>query len=260
VRAVVAKVWDSHSPGDTKLHYPKLDVPSAQPMINSKAKAAVVRYELSDQSPTGDVFDIPYDLDGNGKLSFDVVAGGGAELNAIVNGLPATSDFRIVVVREMISLYYLAADAAIGDSVIRLRLKGINANNYFKDGYPATIGTGESAENVTVKAASKPSADVTLRSALTKPHAAGDPVTFPAGGWGGGNPIVILEAAYSEQNLKWVFFHETGHSALKLADLNAPPSIMHFGDGWTDHRLRYKHQNKQYDVGSENQWEHIPRT
>lgn len=256
VRAVVAKVYDSRNAGTT-LRFPNLNVPSAQTMINPKAKAAVVRYELSDYSRTGGAVDIPYDIDGNGKLSWDIVNHGGDEFQKIRDGFKS-ADTRIVIVRDMVSLYHLDADAAIGDTTIKLR--GISGNNFYTAGDGPTLGTGAGAEVVSVQSASKDSATVTLSSALTKRHSAGDPITFPAGGWSS-DPIVIIEGSATEDTIKWTFFHETGHRVLELADLQAPASIMHFSQSWTDHRLRYKPQNLKYDSagGTQNQWVKVPR-
>ncbi len=256
VRVVVAKVYDSRHAGTT-LRFPRLSVPSAQAMINPKAKAAVVRYEMSDFNAAGGAVDIPYDKDGNGKLSWDVVKHGGEEFKAIQDAFHS-ADTRIVIVRDMVSLYYLDADAAIGDTVVKLR--GIDNNNFYSPGLTPTIGTGAGAEVATVQRASNDSQDVTLTTGLTKRHAAGEPLTFPSAGWGS-DPIVIMEGADTEDTLKWTFFHETGHRVLTLADLDAPTSIMNFSQGWTDHRLRYKPQNRKYDPpgGTENQWELIPR-
>ncbi len=256
VRVVVAKVYDSRHAGTT-LRFPNLNIPSAQAMINAKAKAAVVRYEISDYSATGGAVDVPYDIDGNGKLSWDVTADGGPEFKKIQDAFKS-ADVRIAVIRDLVSVYQLDANTAIGDTTIQLR--GISDNNFYAVGDPATIGSGAGAEAVKVRAASSDSPTVTLQTALTKAHTAGDPITVPIGGWSS-DPIVIMEGALTEEKIKWTFFHETGHRALKLADLDAKTSIMHFDQGWTDHRLRYKPQNLKFNPpgGTENQWELIPR-
>jgi hypothetical protein len=257
VRAVVAKVYDNRHAGTT-LSYPNLNIASAQTLINPKAKAAVVRYEISDHSATGGAIHIPYDLNGDGKLTWDIVANGGQEFTKIQSDFHS-SDQRIVVVHAMVSRYYLSADAPINATTITLR--GITTNNFLVAGNSYPLGTGGNLETVVVQSASQNSATVTLRSPLGCAHVAGEPLEFPAAGWGG-NPIVIIEGA-SEEVIKWTFFHETGHAVLNhLADLEAPANIMHYSQGWTDHRLRMKPQNRKYSPpgGTEIQWELIPRT
>lgn len=258
VRAVVSKIYDNRHAGTT-LTYPNLDVASAQPLINPKAKAAVVRYEISDHSATGGATHVPYDLNGDGKLTWDIAASGGLEFSKLRDSF-SSSDQRIVVVHAIESFYYLSADAPIHTTTITLR--GITNNNYLVVGGSYPLGTGANCEHVVVQTASRNSATVTLQSQLQHAHLAGDCLLFPAGGWGS-DPIVIIEGITTEEVIKWTFFHETGHAVLNhLADLEAPTSIMHFSQGWTDHRLRYKPQNRKYSPpgGTEIQWELIPRT
>jgi hypothetical protein len=93
---------------------------------------------------------------------------------------------------------------------------------------------------------------------LTKAHAAGEPLEFPAAGWST-DPILIIEGSASVDTLKWTIPHEVGHSALILKDVDDTTNCMHYSQGNTDYKLRYCPRNKRYEAGTENQWELIPR-
>lgn len=250
VEATVAKVHDSTVPA-TALRFPNLDVASTATLINTKYKAGVATMTLSDHSPTNGAVDVRYDLDGNGKLTYDIVNRGGAEFNAITTAV-AVAGWRVVTVRDMVSVYFLAAAAAVGDTTITINTAG----HFYRNNDTAPLGTGATRENVTIQ--SFAGAVLTLAAPLTKVHASDEPLEFPAAGWSG-NPVVIIEGAASEDELKWTIAHELGHSALRLADVTHTNSVMHFQQGAADHRLRYKPLPKHYSTGEENQWETIPR-
>jgi len=105
----------------------------------------------------------------------------------------------------------------------------------------------------------------TLAAPLTRDHAVGEPLEFPAAGWSGDlkNPIIIAEGSAKLDVSKWTILHEVGHSALELDDIVDPTDFMNFEQSWTDYRLRYCPRTKKYPEPNmpliENQWETIPR-
>lgn len=177
--------------------------------------------------------------------------GGGAELDAIKAAV-AVAGWRVVTVRDMVSVYFLSAAAAAGDSTITIN----TASHFYVNNDSAPLGTGATRENITIQ--SFAGATLTLAAPLASAHAVGEPLEFPAAGWSG-NPVVIIEGSASETELKWTIGHELGHSALSLVDVTHTNSVMHFQQGAADHRLRYKPLPKHYSAGDENQWETIPR-
>lgn len=250
VTATVMKAYDSRSTGTT-LKFPKLDISSIPPLVNPKYKDAVAVLALTDQSSTGDAFDIPFDNDRNGKLTWDIAAAGGAEWNAIKSQFTVSGQ-RVVIVRDMVSVYLLAAAAPKGATTLTIN----SSSSFLTSGQTYPLGTGTTRESINVTAVSN--ATVTIAAGLSNAHSIGETIEFPAAGWGG-DPVVIVEGSSSDSILKWTFGHELGHAVLILADVGATESIMNFSQGWTDHRLRFKPLPKKYYAGTENQWETIAR-
>jgi hypothetical protein len=210
---------------------------------------------LTDQSPTGGAVDVRYDLDGNGKLTWDIVAGGGAEWNAITGAFPGAGQ-KVVIVRDMVSVYYLAANAARGDTVLTIN----SASSFLLANAAYPVGTGAHREQVTVQRVV--GATVTLTAPLAHAHASGETLEFPAGGWGG-NPVIIIEGAAGQNVLQWTFGHELGHAVLGLSDVEAIDTIMHWQQSWTDYRLRFMRvpfkYAAQHAAADQSQWEEIGR-
>ena len=253
VEATVAKVYDSRS-ADTALRFPNLDVPAAATLINTKYKEAVALMTLTDHSPTGGQVNVRYDLDGNGKLTYDIVNGGGRELNAIKRAFTVAGP-KVVIVRDMVSVYFLASAAAKDATTITIN----TADHFYTNGDTVALGTGGKREDVTIQSCARGNATLTLASPLAHAHSRRAPIEFPAAGWSG-NPVVIVEGTASDTELKWTIGHELGHSALELVDVTHTNSIMHYMQGAADTRLRCKPLPKHYDPGTEVQWETIPRT
>jgi hypothetical protein len=253
VEVVVAKIYDSTVAG-TNLRFPTADYAAHTATVNGKLKEAVVKFDITNYDPGNAKTDVRYDLDGNGVLSYDIGAGGGRELDAIKAAMTGTgTKVRVAIVRDMKSFYYLKNAAAVGDTTIT-----VTAGSVFNypAGRPTPLGTGASQENVTV--ASSSGSTITLGAALTKAHAAGEPIEFPAGGWGS-DPIVIIEGSASLDVIKWTIPHEVGHRALILKDVDDKTNFMNWMQNWTDYRLRYCPRTKKHEAGTENQWELIPR-
>lgn len=249
---VVAKVHDSTRPA-TALTNASADYAAEAGAINNKVKAAVVKVSITNYDPANGQTDVRYDLDNNDALSYDIAANGGAELNAIKNAITGTgTKTRVVIVKRMKSYYYLSAAAAIGDTTISVTAGSVFT--YPGGSYP--LGTGATQELVAV--ASSAGSVITLGAPLTKAHAAGAPLEFPASGWSS-DPILVTEDSASVATLRWTIAHESGHRDLNLRDVTDTTNLMHFSRSRTDYRLRYCPRTKRYDAGTENQWETVPR-
>lgn len=255
VDVVVAKIYDSTVAG-TNLNYPNADYASHAPDANAKLKEAVVKYNIFNYDAANGRTDVRYDLDNNGALSYDIANNGGVELTAITSAMTGTGTrTRVAIVRTMKSYYYLSAAAAINDRTIT-----VTAGSVFA--YPARLvplDVGAAMENVTVL--SSAGNTITLSAPLTKAHAAGAPLEFPAGGWSA-DPILIIEGTTALSVVKWTILHEVGHrnpGGLNLLDVDDATDFMHWMQSWTDYRLRYCPRTKKHEPGTENQWETIPR-
>ncbi len=252
VEVVVAKIYDSTEAG-TNLRFPNANYGAETNTVNGKMKEGVVKFAISNYDAGNARTDVRYDLDGNGVLSYDIAAGGGAELNAINTAMTGTgTKTRVAIVKDMKSYYFLSDNAAVGDDTITVTAGSVF--NYPGGSYP--LGTGASKEEVTVK--SSAGNEITLKDPLTKDHARGEPLEFPASGWSC-DPILVIEGSSTFNTLKWTIPHEAGHRNLSLKDVEDTTSIMYYSRGRTDYRLRYCPRTKRYEAGTENQWETIPR-
>ncbi|HEY3442004.1 MAG TPA: hypothetical protein VGK29_14680 [Paludibaculum sp.] len=258
VEAAVAKVWDSASPA-TALKFGGLNVAGWEFKLNTKYKAAVAVTQLEDCG----LLDIRYDLNNDGYLTYEV-GGSGPEFEVIRDEFRRSCQ-RIIVVRNLQSLYYLDKGAKQGDSELTFRSKYFPDGFYFKNGQTATL-QGPTQETLRLKQINRSSGVVTIdvtpinpEGRLLHDHPEGSGLIFPAAGWSG-DPIVVTEGeATDEGDIGWTFGHELGHSKLFLADVDAPTDIMNYCRGNPDHRLRYKLLPRHYKSGTENQWQLIPR-
>lgn len=251
VPVYVRKVWDRTSAGTAHM-FPTALYASHQTLANDKLKEAVVRFSITDGDGAG-VCDLPYDQDRNGRLTYDIAAGGGVEVAQLVllfGFHPGAT--RVAIVREMISYYYTDIFTTTGATFAVL-----TADSVFD--FPAGVwlgfGKGPSFERVQVVAVR--GRHVFFAAALGKSHPAGDPLEFPAAGWSS-DPIIIREDP-SLSITKWTVLHEVGHLTLGLHDITDPTNFMHFDQNWTDYRLRYCPRPLHYDSGTQNQWDTIPR-
>jgi hypothetical protein len=260
VEVVVAKIHDSTVAG-TALHRPRMNAGAHTARVNAKLKEAVVKFDITNFDPGNAVTDVRYDLDGNGALSFDINAGGGAEVTAINTTMTGTgTKTRIAVVKKLKSYYYLDRAAAIGDTDLKIR--GGNVFSYTS--FPRVpLGLGRDRENVTVSSVSGDT--ITLARGVRRAHAVGTPIEFIAAGWSS-DPIILTEenaadgSLLAENKLLWSIPHEVGHRVLLLADVNDRTNFMQHQQTWTDYRLRYCPRVKHYTpADTENQWETIPR-
>ncbi|MCU0577375.1 MAG: hypothetical protein MUD15_11200 [Desulfobacterota bacterium] len=246
VQVVVAKIG-------TNLGYATADYASHQNTENNKLKQAVVRFEISNFNADNSVSRVHYDLDGNGKLTYDIANGGGRELDAIRRAMTGTgTKTRVAIVRDMVSYYYLNADAPRGQRWVTVR----GGSTFYTTGDSVTLGSGATQETLTV--ASKSGNRVNFTSALTHAHRTGETLEFPAAGWSC-DPILIIEGNTSLDTIKWTIPHEVGHRNLSLKDVEDRTNVMHSSQGGSDYRLRYCPRRKTYEAGTENQWDTIPR-
>lgn len=260
VEVVVAKIYDSTEAG-TNLHRPAMDAAAHTPTVNNKLKEAVVKFDISNYEPANARTDVHYDLDGNGALSYDIGAGGGAELDTINAAMTGTgTKTRIAIVKKLKSYYYLSHAAVIGDTDLRVTAGNVFSYSSFPN---VPLGSGANKENVTVSSVSGNTITIAAPG-VTKPQPIGAPIEFIAAGWSS-DPIVITEenaangSLISENIILWTIPHEVGHRKLLLVDINDQTNFMHHQQSWTDYRLRYCPRTKRYTAGTENQWETIPR-
>lgn len=254
VEVVVAKI---DNPTTTHLRFPNADYASHAGTANNKLKEAVVKYNISNYDPGNAVTPVAF-VSGTGVLSYDIANGGGTDFTAINGAMTGTgTKVRVAIIRDMKSYYYLSAATVIGDTTLTITA----ASTFFGPGDTAPLGTGASRETVTIVSVA---GNTITCNALTKAHAAGEGLEFPAAGWSS-DPILIMEGSASLDVAKWTVLHEVGHrdAGLDLRDIIDATDFMHFQQSWTDYRLRYCPRTKNYPAGTtdtENQWETIPRT
>ena len=252
VDVVVAK-FDKTTAG-TNLRFPTADYASHATPANAKLKEAVVKYNITNFSSTNAV--TPVNLAGGAAtVTFDIAAGGGADLTAIGAAMTGTgTKVRVAIIRDMKSVYFLSAATAVGATTVTVT----GSSTFFQVGNTPPVGTGANRENITITALS---GNTITCAPLTKAHAVGEAIEFPAAGWSS-DPILIIEGAASLDVTKWTVLHEVGHRALTLADIIDTTDFMHFSQSWTDYRLRHCPRAKNYPAGTtntEDQWETIPR-
>ena len=259
VEVVVAKIHDSSSAG-TSLHRPAMNAAGHTATVNAKLKEAVVKFNITNYASGNATTDVAFDLDGNGALSFDINAGGGAELDKIKRAMTGTgTKTRVAVVKKLKSYYYLSRAARVGDRNLKVRGTSVFDFSPFSN---VPLGSGANQENVTVSSVSGNT--ITLASGVTKAHAVGTPIEFIAAGWSS-DPIIITEensadgSTIAQNKILWSIPHEVGHRKLGLADINDLTNFMHHQQSRTDYRLRYCPRTLRYRSGTENQWETIPR-
>lgn len=255
IQVVIAKI-DKTNTG-ANLRFPTADYASHQNSANDKLKEGVVKYLLSNYDADNKA--TPVNLAGGAAtVTYDIAAGGGADVTAIASAMTGTgTKVRVAIIRDMKSVYYLSAAAAAGATTLTVTA----GSTFFQVGDSPPLGTGATRENISITALA--GGTITC-AALTHAHAAGETIEFPAAGWSS-DPILIIEGSASLDVAKWTILHEVGHKAegLSLRDIIDATDFMHFSQGWTDYRLRYCPRTKNYPAGTtatENQWETIPRT
>jgi len=253
VDVVVAK-FDKTSAG-SNLRFPTADYASHATPANGKLKEAVVKYNITNFDAANAVTAVNL-ASGTSTVTYDIALGGGADLAAIGAAMTGTgSKVRVAIVRDMKSVYRLSAAAAVGATSLTVTA----APTFFQVGDRPPLGTGANRENLLITGLS---GNTISCGALTKAHAVGDMIEFPAAGWSS-DPILIIEGSATLDVTKWTVLHEVGHRALELKDIIDRTDFMHFSQAWTDYRLRYCPRTKNYPAGTadtENQWETIPRT
>ena len=250
VNVLVAKVADARSAA-TALRFATADYATHEAAANEKLKEAVVRFEIENFEAGNTVTNIPYDSDGTGTLTYDIAADGGAEFERIKSAFPVIENqFRVVIVRDMKSYYYVYRAVMRGARSISLRGTDVFSSSMI-------LGTGATQEQVLVTHTSGNIAH--LANPLSFDHAVGETMEFPAAAWSN-DPIIISEGSTSLPVTKWTILHEVGHRALKLDDIDDPMNFMNHNQENTDNRLRLCERNKHYAPGEkENQWDTIPR-
>ncbi|MFB9288662.1 hypothetical protein ACFFTM_09875 [Pseudoduganella plicata] len=246
----VAKVVDRRHKA-TMLKYPEADYPEVQDRANDWLKEGVVSFKLRSYDGKNEVTDVPYDIDGNGELIYDINKNGGPEFEVINSAMPARADtVRVVVVRSMRSVYYLQSPTYKGQLSVAVR-----GNHIFLG--PMTLRSGETTEEVEV--ISRTGNIAQLAKPLTAAYPSGSILEFGAAAWAS-NPIIIAEGELTLEEVKKTIFHEVGHVALNLPDVEDTENIMNHEVGPEDQRLRFCPRKLRYTPGvTQSQWEAIPR-
>jgi hypothetical protein len=251
VKVLVAKVANTAFPA-TALKYPTADYAAHQQLANDKLREGVVKFELKNFDSGNAITNVDFGKNVDGALIFDINASGGLEFDLIDRALTSSDadQYRVAIVKDMKSYYYLDRPAKKGDASISVR-----GTNIFKS--KMVLGKGGTMEIVEVLG------NVGNVGSLAHPlafdHAIGEALEFAAAAWSS-DPIVICEGNASLDEAKWTILHEVGHSALELQDIVDPTNFMNFEQGNTDFRLRYCPRDSEYNSGvKENQWEKIPR-
>ena len=253
VEATVAKIYDSQS-ASTTLSHPDFDVEAAETDIDEWYKPAVASIELTDHSATGQAVDIRFDLNGNGKL--DLEPGATSAEQQAINAAFNPAGQKIVIVKDLSWAFYLKTAASAGDLTIELKDSYASYMKYIVVGNSYTLGSGGTAENITV--ASKSGTTVTLSAALANAHPTTDALYWPLSGLSG-NPIYVQEGTKTLAKIRQTIGHECGHSLMRWLDLDESVNLMHFSSGRTDTEIRYKEKPKKYEAGNESQWQKITR-
>ncbi len=253
VDVVVAK-FDKTTAG-TNLRFPTADYAAHATPANAKLKEAVVKYNITNFDAANAVTAVNL-AGGAATVTYDIAAGGGADLTAIGTAMTGTgTKVRVAIIRDMKSVYYLSAAAAVGATTLTVTA----GSTFFQVGRTPPLGTGATRENITITAL----AGNTITCApIVNAHVVGETIEFNAAGWSS-DPILIIEGSATLDVTKWTVLHEVGHVALTLKDIIDTTDFMHFSQAWTDYRLRYCPRTKNYPAGTadtENQWETIPRT
>ena len=244
----VARIHDSTV---AKTALEAFDVGVAKTELNKWYKSPVVEIDLVDDG----LKDIRFDTNNNGAL--DLEPGQTSPEQQILQNAYKPAGAKVVIVKSLNWIFYLSADAKVGDN--KITLKNSYVPHYIKfvvDGNVYRLGTGADAENITID--HKVGSTVHLKSPLTKDHNTNEGIMWPLGGLSG-NPIYVQEKGKDAAKVCETVGHECGHSPLGWLDLNDPDCLMHFSSGNVNTNIRYKERPKKYDAGNEKQWDTTSR-
>ncbi len=135
VDVVVAK-FDKTTAG-TNLRFPTADYAAHATKANAKLKEAVVKYNITNFDSGNAVTPVTL-AGGAATVTYDIKAGGGTDLTAIGTAMTGTgTKVRVAIVRDMKSVYYLSASAAVGDTSLVVTAD----STYFQVGNQPPVGT-----------------------------------------------------------------------------------------------------------------------
>ncbi len=252
--AYVYKVQDSHS-ATSRLQFPNFDLEVAEAAINGYWKPSVGTATLEGSAGATDV---RYDLDQNGKLTLEPNQTTAEERK--ISTACNHAGQKIIVVKGLVRMAYLQTAAARGANSITLKpvYGGYVAEKMRVGGtFNLCDAKGENGEEIEVSSVA--GTTITLASALTRNHGTTHGILREILGLSG-NPIFVAEAGLTERVIRETYGHELGHSIMGWLDLSAIKNLMYHSAGNTDTEIRYKPQAREFDAGSENQWQTVRRT
>lgn len=209
------------------------------------------------------VTDIDYDTGTgcteNGKLDMEPGVTS-AEQTKINTGCVSTKA-RIIYVHELRWSYYFRIDAAVGDTVIKIKA--------YSSAYLGYVGVGNRykledtdghSEQVTISAVDTATGDITITAALTNAFTTANKAAliWPLGGLSG-NPAWVQDSPTADEVIE-VIGHELGHQLGTFKDICETANLMYGVNDRTSTRLRHRPLDSLYPRGAaEKQWLKLPR-
>lgn len=209
------------------------------------------------------VTDIDYDTGTgctqNGKLDMEPGVTS-AEQTKIKTGCVSTKS-RIIYVHDLRWSYYFRVNAAVGDTVIKIKAYSSAYLGYVGVGNQYTLeDTNGIKESVTISAVDTATGDVTITSALGNAFTTANKAAliWPLGGLSG-NPAWVQDSSTADKVIE-VIGHELGHELGKFKDICETANLMYGVNSRTSMRLRHRPLDSLYPGGAaEKQWLKLPR-
>ncbi len=195
----------------------------------------------------------------NGKL--DMEPGVTSAEQTKITAACVSTKTRVIYVHSLRWSYYFRNNAAIGDTVIKIKAYQSVYLGYIGVGNSYTLeDTDGKSERVTVTAVNTATGDVTISSALTKAFTTAKKaaLVWPLGGLSG-NPAWVQDSSTADQVIE-VIGHELGHQLGSFKDICEKANLMYGVNSRTSKRLRHRPLDSLYPGGSaEKQWLTLPR-
>lgn len=195
--------------------------------------------------------DVGYDVNLNGILDVYPGAISNPELD-IYLAAPYQGTYKFCFVQSCRMNWRITSQANEGSTTMY-----VESTTYMdlNGTYPALAANGNT-EDITIIDIN-PSGDgfvITLQSPLVNSYQANDVVFCGVGGFAYDPQIIV-----SYYRIFLILAHELLHSIGGFGDLNAPDNIMNYITESDCTKLRYRAQEFHYSVGTEEQWNQVPR-